>query len=58
MTTTTETTFTTIGALKEFLKDLPDDLEISVDCVGETGYLDGPVKMIKTVWEYDNKKNL
>lgn len=47
---------TNIGALKAFIADLPDDLEIDIDSVGKTGFVCGPVTMTKYVWDVDGKK--
>ena len=45
--------FTTIKELKEFIKDLPDDLEIDVECTGSTGFVEN-VELKKTI--FDNKE--
>ncbi len=42
--------FTTIKELKEFIKDLPDDLEIDVECTGSTGFVEN-VELEKTMFD-------
>lgn len=42
---------TTVGALKEALKDLPDDVEIDTYCTGSTGWIDGPLELEVNTWE-------
>lgn len=47
---------TNIGALKAFIADLPDDLEIDVDSVGKTGFVCGPTTMTKFIWDFGDTK--
>ena len=42
---------TTVGELIDFLKDLPRDTEIYAENYGDTGFLDGPLEIEKTIWE-------
>ena len=40
--------FTTVGELKKFLADIDDDVEIQVENVGDTGYVeDSEVELIR-----------
>ena len=32
--------FTTVGELRKFIENIPDDTEISIDNVGKTGFVD------------------
>lgn len=43
---------TTVGALKEILKNLPDDVEIDSYGTGSTGYIDGPLELEVSIWEH------
>ena len=45
---------TNIGALRAFIADLPDDLEINIDSVEKTGFVCGPIAMTKTIWDVDD----
>ncbi len=45
---------TNIGALRAFIADLPDDLEINIDSVEKTGFVCGPITMTKTIWDVDD----
>lgn len=41
---------TTVGALREFLKEIPDDVEIDICGTGNTGFVDG-VEFELTTWK-------
>lgn len=45
-----KTKFTTVKDLKEFIKDLSDDLEIDVECTGSTGFVEN-VELEKTMFD-------
>jgi len=48
----TQRTFkiSTVGALKEALNDLPDDIEIDICSTGKTGFIDGDVELEINTW--------
>lgn len=47
---TNKINITTVGALIDFLKDIPRDTEIDVENYGRTGWLDGAIEIEKTVY--------
>ena len=46
--------FTTVGELKKFIDNIPDDTEISIDNVGNTGFCD-IIELELQTFEYGKK---
>ena len=48
---------TTVGELLDFLAGLPKDMEIGVESVGRTGFVNGPITLTKYEWDVDGNKS-